>query len=80
MAPLKRQAQKRRAEDVESEQSQKRVEPSGLVKEALRERTAYDLFCSILRYAKNQYHIQRDVLQAAAMQMLVPDMKKQKRK
>jgi hypothetical protein len=60
------------------------LEPRGALevytKEALRERTAYDLFCSILRYAKNQYHIQRDVLQAAAMQMLVPDMKKQKRK
>jgi hypothetical protein len=60
------------------------IEPRGALevytKEALRERTAYDLFCSVLRYAKNQYHVQRDVLQAAAMHMLIPDTKKQKRK
>ena len=60
------------------------LEPRGALeaytKEALRSRTAYDLFCSILRYAKNQYHVQRDGLQAAAMQLLLPDTKKQKRK
>jgi hypothetical protein len=57
-----------------------RVALEAYTKEALRARTVYDLFCSILRYAKNQYHVQRDVLQAAAMQLLLPDSKKQKRK
>lgn len=41
-------------------------------KEVLAARTMYDLFCSILRYSKNQYHTTRDLLQSVAMQMLFP--------
>jgi hypothetical protein len=36
----------------------------------LEARSLYDLFCSTLRHAKNQYHVTRDLLQGAAMQML----------
>lgn len=45
-------------------------------KEVLGNRTMYDLFCSILRYSKNQYHTVRDLLQNVAMQMLFPLNKK----
>ncbi len=38
-------------------------------------RTAYDLVCSMLRCAKNEYGTYRDVLQGAAMSMLAPDKK-----
>lgn len=41
-------------------------------REVLANRTAYDLFCSILRYSRNQYHTTRDLLQSAAMEMLLP--------
>lgn len=40
--------------------------------EILTNRTMYDLFCATLRYSKNQYHTVRDLLQSAAMQMLLP--------
>lgn len=43
----------------------------------LENRTLYDLFCSTLRHAKNQYHVTRDLLQGAAMQMLnIPEKAK----
>lgn len=45
-------------------------------KEALAGRTMYDLFCSTLRYSRNQYHTVRDLLQNVAMQMLFPSTKK----
>lgn len=41
-------------------------------KEVLSSRTMYDLFCSVLRYSKTQYHTTRDLLQYVAMQMLFP--------
>lgn len=41
-------------------------------REVLASRTAYDLFCSILRYSRNQYHTTRDLLQSAAMEILLP--------
>jgi hypothetical protein len=40
--------------------------------EILTNRNMYDLFCATLRYSKNQYHTVRDLLQSAAMQMLLP--------
>lgn len=40
--------------------------------EVLASRTLYDVFCSILRYSRNQYHTTRDLLQSAAMQILLP--------
>lgn len=49
-------------------------------KEVLTQRTAYDLFCSILRYAKNQHQRARDVLQTTAMRLVLPDAKSKKRK
>lgn len=42
-------------------------------KSALSSRTAYDLVCSILRLAKNEYAAYRDVLYGAAMKLLVPE-------
>jgi len=42
-------------------------------KPVLASRTAYDLVCSILRLAKNEYAAYRDVLYGAAMKLLVPD-------
>ncbi len=39
-------------------------------KSVLESRTMYDLFCSTLRQSRHQYHTTRDLLQAAAMQML----------
>lgn len=41
-------------------------------RDVLASRTVYDLFCSILRYSRNQYHTTRDVLQSAAMEILLP--------
>ena len=41
-------------------------------KEVMAARNMYDLFCSILRYSRNQYHITRDLLQSAAMDLLLP--------
>lgn len=41
-------------------------------REVLSSRTVYDLFCSMLRYSRNQYHTTRDLLQSAAMQILLP--------
>lgn len=41
-------------------------------REVLSSRTVYDLFCSILRYSRNQYHTTRDLLQSAAMEILLP--------
>jgi hypothetical protein len=41
-------------------------------REVLASRTMYDLFCSILRYSRNQYHTTRDLLQSAAMEILLP--------
>jgi hypothetical protein len=40
-------------------------------REVLDSRTVYDLFCSMLRYSRNQYHTTRDLLQSAAMQILL---------
>jgi hypothetical protein len=40
---------------------------------ALASRTTYDLACSMLRYAKNEYGAYKDVLQTAAMKMFVPE-------
>lgn len=39
-------------------------------KEVLSSRTLYDLFCSMLRYSRSQYHTTRDLLQSAAMTVL----------
>lgn len=41
-------------------------------RDVLGSRTVYDLFCSILRYSRNQYHVTRDLLQSAAMEILLP--------
>ena len=41
-------------------------------RDVLASRTMYDLFCSILRYSRNQYHTTRDLLQSAAMEILLP--------
>lgn len=42
-------------------------------KEVMTSRSLYDMFCSILRYSRNQYHTTRDALQSAAMQLLIPN-------
>ena len=47
-------------------------------KEVLRTRTAYDLFCSILRCSRGHYHTLRDQLQTTALQILIPDTKSRK--
>jgi hypothetical protein len=39
-------------------------------------RTAYDLFCSMLRFARTEPPISRNRLQQAAMRMLLPEQKK----
>lgn len=49
-------------------------------KETLGARNGYDLFCSILRCSKNQYHGIRDSLQTTAMRLLIPTTKADKRK
>jgi hypothetical protein len=49
-------------------------------KEVLRTRTAYDLFCSILRCSRGHYHTLRDQLQTTALQILLPETKSRKRK
>jgi hypothetical protein len=49
-------------------------------KEVLRTRTAYDLFCSILRYSRGHYHTLRDMLQTTALKLLIPDVKSRKSK
>ena len=49
-------------------------------KETLGSRSGYDLFCSILRCSKNQYHGVRDVLQTTAMKLLIPTIKTERRK
>lgn len=41
-------------------------------REVMTSRTLYDMFCSILRYSRNQYYTTRDALQNAAMQLLIP--------
>lgn len=41
-------------------------------RDVLSSRTMYDLFCSVLRYSRNQYHTTRDLLQSAAMEILLP--------
>jgi hypothetical protein len=41
-------------------------------REVMTSRTVYDLFCSILRYSRNQYHTTRDLLQGVAMEILLP--------
>lgn len=38
-------------------------------------RTLYDLFCALLRFSRNQYHTTRDLMQSAAMQLLIPETK-----
>jgi hypothetical protein len=48
-------------------------------KETLAARNGYDLFCSILRCSKNQYHGIRDALQTTAMKLLIPTKKTEKR-
>ena len=40
-------------------------------KETISSRNLYDLFCSMLRYSRNQYHTTRDLLQTAAMDVLL---------
>jgi hypothetical protein len=42
-------------------------------REVMGSRSLYDMFCSILRYSRNQYHTTRDALQSAAMQLLIPN-------
>jgi hypothetical protein len=49
-------------------------------KEVLRTRTAYDLFCSILRCSRSQYCVLRDHLQSTALRILLPDIKVRKKK
>jgi hypothetical protein len=41
-------------------------------KQVLQSRTLYDMFCSILRTSRQQYHTTRDALQISAMRLLVP--------
>lgn len=41
-------------------------------KESMASRNMYDLFCSTLRYSRNQYHTTRDLLQGVAMELLLP--------
>ena len=59
------------------------IEPRNLMdvytQEALRSRTAYDLFCSILRCSRGNYHTTRDLLQTTAFQLLIPTTKKRKK-
>lgn len=43
-------------------------------------RTAYDLLCSVLKDAKTQYKVERDMLQSVAMKMLTPAVKNLPRK
>jgi hypothetical protein len=43
--------------------------------EVLRARNGYDLFCSILNSARSAFQTQRDVLQHAAMQLILPKKK-----
>jgi hypothetical protein len=40
-------------------------------KEIMSSRTLYDLFCSMLRYSRNQFHTTRDFLQSTAMELLL---------
>lgn len=40
-------------------------------KDAMAARNMYDLFCSMLRYSRNQYHTTRDLLQTVAMDVLL---------
>jgi hypothetical protein len=40
-------------------------------KETMSGRNMYDLFCSMLRYSRNQYHTTRDLLQTVAMDVLL---------
>jgi hypothetical protein len=42
-------------------------------KEVMTSRNLYDLFCSMLRYSRGQYHTTRDLLQGAAMDLLLPN-------
>jgi hypothetical protein len=44
-------------------------------KAALEKRTLYDLFCAVLRSAKSEYAVSRDLLQGVALQMLLPSLK-----
>lgn len=43
--------------------------------EALKARNGYDLFCSILSTARSAFQTQRDILQHAAMQLIMPKQK-----
>lgn len=43
---------------------------------ALESRTFYDLFCSMLRHARGQYHTTRDAVQRAAMSFLLDNLKR----
>lgn len=49
-------------------------------KDVLEKRTMYDLLCSILRAAKNEYAVSRDLLQGAALQMLLPELVKSRKR
>lgn len=49
-------------------------------KEVLRQRNAYDLFCSMLRCSRGHYHTLRDLLQTTALELLLPAPKGRKRK
>lgn len=49
-------------------------------KESLRQRTAYDLFCSMLRCSRGHYHVTRDLLQTTALELLLPAPKSRKQK
>lgn len=49
-------------------------------REVLTKRTIYDLVCAICRYARNQPTIEREKLQAAAMEFLVPKNGKKAKK
>ena len=43
--------------------------------ESLKARNGYDLFCSILSVARSAFQAQRDILQNAAMQLILPKQK-----
>lgn len=49
-------------------------------KEVLRERNAYDLFCSMLRCSRGNYHTTRDLLQTTAFELLLPASKSRKQR
>lgn len=49
-------------------------------KDVLETRTMYDLLCSVLRSSKSEYSQSRDLLQGVALQMLLPDLLKPRKR